>query len=425
MTPHAPLLSDLATSSAASAGVILVAMTLLALVEAAVPLHARGRWSRTHLGPNLALTFLTFATNAVFSGVLVMTLVRLETEGFGLLRRLPLGPWAGTVATVLALDLSFYVAHVAMHGVPALWRFHSVHHSDPAVDVTTTIRQHPGESVIRYAFLAAAACAIGAGPGAFAAYRLGVALSGLLEHANVRVPPGVDRALSLVFTWPGVHKVHHSRDPRFTDTNYGNLVSWWDRLFGTFTPTRHARAVVYGLDGLDAPATQTTAGLLALPFRSNEASHGAGPPSGSPTDAGSWSAGRPAVEVAASAPVADHLRVAQRERVAALSPGERVRLALDLGRRDLGQPRNTTGSRSTPCMRRECRNSGSPASSKSGCRARSSSKSTRASRRASGAPRHRCSPKPNARWRRLVWSRATSKRSASSPQISSSRFAEA
>jgi sterol desaturase/sphingolipid hydroxylase (fatty acid hydroxylase superfamily) len=275
MTPHASLLSSIAASSAATVGVILAAMALVALVEAAIPLHARGRWNRAHLGPNLALTFLTFATNALFSGVLVMALVRLETDGFGLLRLLALGPWGSVVVAVLALDFSFYVAHVAMHKVPAFWRFHSVHHSDPAVDVTTTIRQHPGEGVIRYAFLAPAALAMGASPGAFAVYRVGVALSGLLEHANFRLPLWLDRVLSLVFTWPNLHKIHHSRDPRYTDTNYGNLVSWWDRLFSTFTPARLGTNVAYGLDGLDDPATQTTAGLLALPFRGASAASGA------------------------------------------------------------------------------------------------------------------------------------------------------
>jgi sterol desaturase/sphingolipid hydroxylase (fatty acid hydroxylase superfamily) len=121
--------------------------------------------------------------------------------------------------------------------------------------------------VIRYAFLAAFALPLGAGPGPFAVYRVASALSGLLEHANVRLPSRLDDLLSLVVTWPNTHKIHHSRDARLTDTNYGNLVSWWDRLFGTFTPARDGAAVVYGLAGLDDPATQTTAGLLRLPFR--------------------------------------------------------------------------------------------------------------------------------------------------------------
>jgi sterol desaturase/sphingolipid hydroxylase (fatty acid hydroxylase superfamily) len=128
-----------------------------------------------------------------------------------------------------------------MHKIPGFWRFHRVHHSDPAVDVTTTIRQHPGENVIRYAFLTVAACALGASPGAFAVYRAASVLGGLLEHANIRVPLWLSRLLSLVTSWPYMHKVHHSRLATQTDTNYSNLFSIWDRLFATFTPAREVR----------------------------------------------------------------------------------------------------------------------------------------------------------------------------------------
>ncbi len=292
MTLHASFLPGIATSSAATVGGILGAMAVVALIETAIPLHARGRWNRAHLGPNLALTVITFATNAPFNAALVMTLVWLQSNGFGLLHLVPLQPLMSVVVVVLTLDFSFYVAHVAMHKIPAFWRFHRVHHSEPAVDVTTTIRQHPGEGILRYAFMSAFALAIGASPGAFAVYRLWSALSGLLEHANLRLPLGLAGVLSLVFTWPDMHKIHHSRDPRYTDTNYGNIVSWWDRLFRTFTPARHGRDVAYGLDGLDDPATQTTVALLALPFREAGESGGAA----------AARAGRPAVEV----PGSDH-----------------------------------------------------------------------------------------------------------------------
>jgi sterol desaturase/sphingolipid hydroxylase (fatty acid hydroxylase superfamily) len=164
------------------------------------------------------------------------------------------------------LDFSFYLAHVTMHKVPALWRFHLVHHSDPAVDVTTTIRQHPGESVIRYAFMAAAAFLLGVGPAVFAVYRVWSAINGLFEHANVRMPRRLDSLLSLVVITPNMHKVHHSRNAAETDTNYGNIVSLFDRLFRTFTPSQRGLNITYGLDGFDDPARHTAAGLLALPF---------------------------------------------------------------------------------------------------------------------------------------------------------------
>jgi sterol desaturase/sphingolipid hydroxylase (fatty acid hydroxylase superfamily) len=250
-----------------SIGVILAGMAALAAIEALIPLRARRPAGRAHLAPNLALTFLAFATNGALSAALVLGLAAAEARGFGLLHALALPGWASALAVLLVLDFAFYATHVAMHKLPAFWRFHRVHHSDPRVDVTTTLRQHPGESVIRYGFLAAFALPLGASPAEFVLYRSAVALFALLEHANLRVPAALDRVLSLVVTWPTFHKVHHAREPRLTDTNYGNLVSWWDRALGTFTPAHVGRSVAYGLPGLDNPATQTTAGLLSLPFR--------------------------------------------------------------------------------------------------------------------------------------------------------------
>ena len=258
-------------SSIATMGWILAAMALVAALEAAIPLRARGRWGRAHLGPNLGLTLLTFVTYALLGGALVAALAWLQALGFGLLPRLALPPTLGVLAAVAALDLSTWAAHATMHARPGFWRFHRVHHSDPAVDVTTTLRQHPGETLIRFAFLFAAAAALGASPAAFAIYRAASALNGLLEHANLRLPPRLDGLLSLVFVTPNMHKVHHSRAQQETDTNYGNLFSIFDRLFSTFTPTRRGLDVVYGLEGFDDPAAQTTLGLLALPLRDDEA----------------------------------------------------------------------------------------------------------------------------------------------------------
>ena len=253
--------------SGATIGAILLAMGVVACIETIIPLHYGARSSRAHLGPNLALTFITFATNIFLNLAVVTGLMLLARRGLGVLNAFRPAPLLGAAATVLALDFSFYVAHVAMHRIPAFWRFHLVHHCDPVVDVTTTIRQHPGEGVIRYAFMAAFAFVLGADPAAFAVYRTWSALNGLLEHANIRIPVWLDGLLALVTTWPNMHKVHHSRAPEETDTNYGNIFSFWDRLFSTFTPPQRGTDVNYGLDGFDDTRTQTTKGLLALPFR--------------------------------------------------------------------------------------------------------------------------------------------------------------
>jgi sterol desaturase/sphingolipid hydroxylase (fatty acid hydroxylase superfamily) len=257
--------STLQASVSTIAG-ILAAMAVVALIEMVIPLHARTRSNRAHVGPNLALTFITFATNVLLNGALMFVLHRLDRVGFGLLRWTGLAPWMAGVIAFVMLDLAFYVAHVAMHKVPALWRVHRVHHCDPVVDVTTTIRQHPLEGIIRYAFMATFACGLGAGLGAFMAYRTWSAINGLLEHANWRFPRWLGATLSFVSSWPNMHKVHHSRDVRESDTNYGNIFSWFDRLFGTYTPESRGETVRCGLDGFDDPRSQSTTGLLAMPF---------------------------------------------------------------------------------------------------------------------------------------------------------------
>jgi sterol desaturase/sphingolipid hydroxylase (fatty acid hydroxylase superfamily) len=255
----------------AAVATIVFAMAILSAVEAAVPLHARGASTRAHLWPNLTLTFLTFATNLVYNAGVVALLLWLQRRDLGLLAWLKPTPPLGTAVVVVALDFSFYVAHVAMHAQPLLWRFHRVHHADPAVDVTTTIRQHPGEGVIRYIVLAAFAALLGAPVEAFAVYRMGSVLNGLLEHANLRVPRALDRLLSLVVVTPNMHKVHHSRARHETNSNYGNLFSLFDRALRTFTPTERGLTIAYGLAEFDDPRTQSTLGLLALPFRSEAA----------------------------------------------------------------------------------------------------------------------------------------------------------
>jgi sterol desaturase/sphingolipid hydroxylase (fatty acid hydroxylase superfamily) len=220
-----------------------------------------------HVGPNLALTLITLGTSIAFNIALVSILFTLDAGHIGLLHLLPLPQLASAAVAVVVLDLSFYVAHRAMHWSPSFWRFHAVHHSDPAVDVTTTIRQHPGETVIRYGFMAAFAIVFGTPPSAFAVYRVWSVLNGLLEHANVRVPERLDRLLSVAVTTPNMHKVHHSRRVVEANTNYGNIFSVFDRICATFTPSVRGTRIAYGLNGLDEAALHSTLGLLALPFR--------------------------------------------------------------------------------------------------------------------------------------------------------------
>lgn len=242
------------------------AVLALLAVNAIVLCMLERRRARPHLLPNLALTTLLLALNAGFERAATALGVA-GTAGGGLLARLALPSWAQVLAVVVVLDGLAYAAHVLLHKVPAAWRFHRVHHSDAQVDVSTAFRQHPLETVWRHAFQAAGALALGASARATAVYLAASALNAQLEHADVRLPARLERALRWLFATPAMHRVHHSRAQVETDTNYSNIFSAWDRLFGTYRAPRAGEVIACGLDGLDGPAQQKTMGLLALPFR--------------------------------------------------------------------------------------------------------------------------------------------------------------
>ena len=116
-----------------------------------------------------------------------------------------------------------------MHMWPVMWRFHQIHHSDPFVDVTTTYRTHPVETVWRFLFAIVPVWLLGIPAQAVMIQRLLQATNGIIEHANIRLWPPLDRVLSLVWVTPNVHKIHHSREVSETNSNYANLLTVYDR----------------------------------------------------------------------------------------------------------------------------------------------------------------------------------------------------
>jgi sterol desaturase/sphingolipid hydroxylase (fatty acid hydroxylase superfamily) len=246
---------------------VLSALALATLIEVIVPLRHQSRSAHGRLTTNLGLLVVTLVLGMLLNITLAMGAAYVEQQGFGLLHLLGAGAVTSLVVAFLALDGASYLVHRLMHQTPLLWRVHLVHHIDASVDATTAFRQHPIEGVLRFSFLAATAWLLGAPPAAVAAYRLIGALNSVLEHANIRIPRWLDRIWVSFWVTPDMHKVHHSRARRETDSNYANLFSFFDRAFGTFTPSSRGPSVEYGIDGYDAPEHQSFVGVLLLPFR--------------------------------------------------------------------------------------------------------------------------------------------------------------
>lgn len=208
------------------------------LLEAVMPLfhYARQRWQRAV--PNVILTVILLLMNLLlsFASAVVAALAMQKQIGLFYWNALPL--WAEALLGIAGLDLFAYFAHVLLHKSAFGWQFHRVHHSEIEVDVTTAFRQHPGETVWRIGWQLAAIVVFGIPLGVVIIYLMLSALNAQLEHANLHVPEKMDRLLRLVIVTPNMHKVHHSRAQIETDSNYANIFSIWDKLFGTYTPRK-------------------------------------------------------------------------------------------------------------------------------------------------------------------------------------------
>jgi sterol desaturase/sphingolipid hydroxylase (fatty acid hydroxylase superfamily) len=245
---------------------LVIGCAVLWSLESLLPLFRfRGHRLRRAL-PNIGLTALLLLTNLALSFAAATVAELAASRRAGLLFLVELPVWANVLVGIAALDLFAYAAHVLLHRVPLAWRFHRVHHSEEEVDVTTAFRQHPGESVWRVLWQLPAILLLGLPLWIVVVYLTISAANAQLEHANVRVHEPFDRLLRWLVVTPNMHKVHHSRSRSETDSNYANIFSLWDRLFGTYTTPVDLATLRYGLDGVDDRATQRLRGLLAMPF---------------------------------------------------------------------------------------------------------------------------------------------------------------
>jgi sterol desaturase/sphingolipid hydroxylase (fatty acid hydroxylase superfamily) len=246
---------------------VFVALAIATLVEALIPLKRQSLRRNGRLVTNVWLLFITIALGMLLNFTLALGAAYAREHGIGLLQALEVNAILSFVLTLLALDAASYAVHRLMHRWPLLWRVHLVHHIDASVDATTAFRQHPVEGVLRFSFIAGTAWFLGAPPAAIALYRLLGSLNSVLEHSNIRVPGCLDRGFVWFWVTPDMHKVHHSRVRKETDSNYANLFSFFDHAFGTFTPSERGPLVEYGISGYDSAKYQSIWAVLCLPFR--------------------------------------------------------------------------------------------------------------------------------------------------------------
>jgi len=213
--------------------------------------------------------------NALFvaiclSGIFVAINGWATTHDVGLLRQLDLPIWLSTCLAVVLMDIWTYWWHRFNHLVPFLWRFHRMHHSDTAMNVSTAARFHTGELLLsRLAWLVIVPL-WGVSLNQLAIYEALLLPVVLLHHSNLRLPRWLEVGLTALVVTPAMHRVHHSRIREETNSNYSSLLSWWDMVFASFRWRKDVENIRYGVDEFADPHWQTLGGMARTPLESRE-----------------------------------------------------------------------------------------------------------------------------------------------------------
>ena len=219
-----------------------------------------------HAKVNLGLLAFVMIINVLFGLLTAGVFYWLNGHSFGVLHLFDAPTWVKLILSLMVLDLvAQYGVHYFLHKVRWLWRLHIVHHSDKHVDVTTGTRHHPLDFLTREIFALIAVLIMGMPISYYFFYRILSVLFTYWTHANLKLPLQLDKGLSYVIVTPNMHKFHHHNELPWTDSNYGNMLSVWDRIFGTYVYDDPSK-IIYGVDIADHTDDEDLGVQLGIPF---------------------------------------------------------------------------------------------------------------------------------------------------------------
>lgn len=229
---------------------LVAGMLLLWIMEGAIPLfslsYRKNKWR--HAGINLSLTLIHLVIHTGFAVFIILLADAAKKYEFGFVYWINASTFLTILISFIVLDFfGGWLVHLIQHKTATLWRFHIVHHSDNNVDVTTGLRHHPFESMLRGIFFLIGVAVAGAPVYAVMIAQTIFVLFTQFTHANIRLPDKLDKIISFLLVSPNMHKVHHHWQQPYTDSNYGLSLSIWDRLFGTYQQLDPSE-IRYGLD---------------------------------------------------------------------------------------------------------------------------------------------------------------------------------
>jgi len=243
---------------------------ILAAVELLAP-RRTGKTRRRRWIANLSLTALNIVVLSLLPVTFFATAVWAQGRGVGLLSLVALPAVVLLLCTLLGRAFVSFFTHWLMHRVPLLWRLHRVHHLDTEMDVSTTVRLHPIEFVVNLAVGVPVVAFFGVSPWVLLLYEVLDVCVTLFSHANISLPPALERVVRTIIVTPDLHRVHHSSRQPETDSNFGAVFPIWDILLGTFrTDTRQPQDVMeLGLEDIRDQRTDNLLWLLTSPAKAH------------------------------------------------------------------------------------------------------------------------------------------------------------
>lgn len=171
--------------------------------------------------------------------------------------------------SLIFLDFLIYWQHRLFHRIPQLWRFHRVHHTDLEIDASTGIRFHPVEILLSVVIKLTFIALLGIPVQAVIAFEIILNGCSIFNHSNLRLPLALDHLLRKILITPDMHRVHHSRLGRETNSNYGFCLSFWDFLFQTTIdqPKKGHMDMTIGVNGFNS--RENLIQLIKQPWRGN------------------------------------------------------------------------------------------------------------------------------------------------------------
>lgn len=255
-------------------GVFLGGLVTFHLLETVAPIRTDYKAGVTRRG-YLADVTATLVNGPVLSAVTKIVGYWLVTRIPAQLAVMPDWSWAVQFAVFfLVNDFLRYWLHRWYHASGALWRIHRVHHTIVEMDALSVFRLHVLEAVIKNCLIFLPFQLAGVSESVILVYSSIDILKGFWHHANFRTHVG---PVSYFLNTAELHWWHHSTESRGQHSNYGSILSIWDRLFGTFLFLPGQWPAEIGVEGMEA-FPDTYLGQLASIRHDDEAAKACFPP---------------------------------------------------------------------------------------------------------------------------------------------------